>query len=69
MSINFDHTGGGDITLKAPPSGTVTLTLPTADGTNGQVLQTNGSGQLSFTTVSGGGGAVGFEQTFLLMGA
>lgn len=36
--------------LKAP--GTVstnyTLTLPTADGTNGQVLSTNGSGVLSF---------------------
>ena len=29
--------------------------FPTADGTNGQVLQTNGSGQLSFATVSGGG--------------
>ena len=27
-----------------------TFTLPTADGTNGQVIQTNGSGTLSFTT-------------------
>ena len=27
--------------------------LPTADGTNGQVLTTNGSGTLSFTTISG----------------
>jgi hypothetical protein len=32
------------------------LTYPTSDGTNGQVLTTNGSGTLSFTTVSGGGG-------------
>lgn len=32
-----------------------TFTLPTTDGTNGQVLTTNGSGTLSFTTVSGGG--------------
>jgi hypothetical protein len=32
----------------------VTWTLPSADGTNGQVLQTNGSGTLSFTTPSGG---------------
>ena len=31
-------------------------TLPTADGTNGQVLQTNGSGVLSFATAGGGGG-------------
>lgn len=32
------------------------FSLPTVDGTNGQVLTTNGSGTLSFTTVSGGGG-------------
>ncbi len=32
----------------------VTWTLPSADGTNGQVLQTNGSGTLSFTTPSAG---------------
>ena len=29
------------------------LTYPTSDGSNGQVMQTNGSGTLSFTTVSG----------------
>lgn len=33
----------------------LTLNLPTADGTNGQVLTTNGSGSLGFTTASGGG--------------
>jgi len=32
----------------------VTFTLPSADGTSGQVLQTNGSGVLSFTTPSSG---------------
>jgi hypothetical protein len=32
------------------------LTYPSSDGTNGQVLTTNGSGTLSFTTPSGGGG-------------
>ena len=32
------------------------LTYPSSDGTNGQVLTTNGQGTLSFTTVSGGGG-------------
>jgi hypothetical protein len=28
-------------------------TLPSADGTNGQVIQTNGTGTLSFTTITG----------------
>ena len=32
------------------------MTLPTTLGTNGQVLTTNGSSALSWTTVSGGGG-------------
>jgi hypothetical protein len=31
-------------------------TLPAADGTNGQVLSTNGAGVLSWATASGGGG-------------
>ena len=31
-----------------------TFTLPTTDGTNGQVIQTNGSGTLSFTTITSG---------------
>lgn len=37
----------------------ITFTLPTSDGTSGQVIQTDGSGALSFTTVSGGGGTPG----------
>ena len=45
-----------------------TFTLPVTDGTNGQVLTTNGSGTLTFTTVSGGGGSSGFEQMLMLMG-
>lgn len=32
-----------------------TFTLPTTDGTNGQVLSTNGSGTLSFTSAGGSG--------------
>ena len=32
------------------------LTYPTADGSSGQVITTDGSGTLSFSTVSGGGG-------------
>lgn len=42
------------VALQAPAtvSSNVTFTLPSADGTSGQVLQTNGSGALSFSTVS-----------------
>ena len=32
--------------------------LPSADGTAGQVMTTNGAGQATWTTVSGGGGAL-----------
>jgi len=37
------------------------FTLPTSDGSNGQVITTDGSGNLSFTTVSGGGGSTATE--------
>jgi hypothetical protein len=45
--------GTNYIGLKAPASvsADLTFTLPSADGTSGQVLQTNGSGVLSFATV------------------
>ena len=33
--------------------GTTAMTLPTTDGTNGQVLKTDGSGTLSWTAMSG----------------
>ena len=44
------------VALQAPATvaSNVTFTLPGADGTNGQVLGTNGSGVLSFSTPSGG---------------
>ena len=32
------------------------MLLPTSDGNNGQVLQTDGAGTLSFAESSGGGG-------------
>lgn len=46
--------GSNYVELQAPASvaSNITFTLPSADGTNGQVLQTNGSGALSFTTIS-----------------
>jgi hypothetical protein len=44
--------GSNKVTLKAPDSlaADLTLILPTADGTNGQILTTNGSGQLAFAS-------------------
>jgi hypothetical protein len=52
-----DTTGGEYIGLKAAGTvaSSVTFTLPSADGTSGQVLQTNGSAVLSFATPSAGG--------------
>lgn len=44
-------------------------TLPTTDGTSGQVLKTDGAGNLSWVTASGGGSTAGLETNFLLMGA
>jgi len=53
--IRFEDTSGGQyVGLQAP--GTVTtnvlFTLPGADGSAGQLMTTDGSGNLSFTTVS-----------------
>ena len=57
----YEDTDNGTnyVAFKAPDSiaSNVTWTLPSADGTNTQVLQTNGSGVLSFATVSGGASA------------
>ena len=64
MPIQFDNTNTGVATLKPASSGTITLTLPSADGTNGQAITTNGSGQLAFSTPSGGvTGFTGAEST------
>ena len=54
MSIKLKGTTAGSAVILAAPADTSptgtekTFTLPTADGTSGQVLQTNGSGALSF---------------------
>lgn len=48
----------GNITITPDGNGQIQLdgiNWPTADGTNNQVLQTDGAGNLSFTTVSSGG--------------
>jgi hypothetical protein len=46
----------------ATVSSNITWTLPAADGTNGQVLSTNGSGTLSWAS-GGGGGSPGGSNT------
>jgi len=43
----------------AAAAGSTTYTLPSADGTNNQVLATDGAGVLSWVTQSGGGGGGG----------
>ena len=64
--VQFNNAGALDGSANLVLNGTVTtatalvaggLTYPTADGTSGQVISTNGSGVLTFTTVSGGGGS------------
>ena len=48
--------GSNYVALKAPNSlaSNLTLTLPSADGSSGQVLTTDGSGTLSWSTPSSG---------------
>jgi len=52
--------GSHYVALKAADSiaSNLTLILPSADGTSGQVLQTNGSGVLSFAGVSASAGTI-----------
>jgi len=64
-SVRFNcEQNSHQVTLKSADHATwgvnssYSLELPVADGTSGQVLQTNGSGVLSFATVSGGGGSI-----------
>lgn len=53
-SLTLTSAGGANISLQAAAAatGTVTYKLPDADGTNGQVLKTNGAGQLSWVANS-----------------
>jgi hypothetical protein len=61
--------GVNTITLQAPSSiaSNLSLTLPTADGTNGQFLATNGSGQLAFQSQATGN-VITNTQTFTSSG-
>lgn len=57
----FDSDATNKVSIQTPATGTLTtnytLTLPADDGTANQVLTTNGTGTLSWTTPSGGGGS------------
>lgn len=54
-NIAFNGSVSGTINMVAPASVTTyTMTLPATAGSNGQVLTTNGSGTLSWTTAGGG---------------
>jgi hypothetical protein len=53
--LTFQATLGGAVNLAGPNTATTTtFTLPAADGTASQFLQTNGSGTLSFATPTAG---------------
>lgn len=50
-TLTFQATAGGAVNLVGPNiSSNLSLTLPSADGTAGQMLQTNGSGTVAFTS-------------------
>ena len=55
MSIKLQHSGGNSVSLNppssAPTSSEVAFKLPTSDGSAGQVLQTDGSGNLSWVSL------------------
>lgn len=51
--LTFQANLGGAVNLVGPnTANTVSFTLPSADGSNGQYLQTNGSGTLSFASIT-----------------
>ena len=57
-NLNFLHSGCNKVTLSAPasnPSSNVTFKLPQADGSAGQVLMTDGNGNLSWVSLPTGG--------------
>jgi hypothetical protein len=66
-AVRFADTDSSNyVAFKAPGtiSSNVTWTLPSADGTSGQVLSTDGSGTLSWATGGGGGGGTFATYTY-----
>lgn len=74
LDLNSDAAGSGadwKYTLARPSSGmtaAVVLTLPINDGSPNQVLASDGSGNLSFVTVSGGADQAKTDTTTLAFG-
>jgi hypothetical protein len=63
-TMTFEGSSSGSVTLRAPASGgAATLVLPSTNGTSGQVLSTDGSGNLSWASPSSGGGSGGSSGT------
>jgi hypothetical protein len=62
-NLRFDINHNGTVRFSIAPAGAITFnsafTFPTADGSAGQVLQTNGSGTVTWASVTGGGGVSG----------
>ena len=55
MTLRLNGSTSGYVEIDAPATaGSNTLVLPTGNGSNGQYLQTNGSGALSWATVAPG---------------
>jgi hypothetical protein len=54
--VKLNGSTSGYVELSAPATaGNNTLTLPTSNGTSGQVLRTDGSGNLSWVSTAGTG--------------
>tara|TARA_R100000008_G_scaffold58019_2_gene35952 strand:+ start:945 stop:1598 length:654 start_codon:yes stop_codon:yes gene_type:complete len=55
-SLKLKHSGGNSVSLNppssAPTSSDVAFKLPNADGSNGQYIKTDGSGNLAFASVT-----------------
>ena len=61
-TLQFKTGGSSALRMQITEAGVISFgnnaySFPTSDGSNGQVLQTDGSGNLTFATVSGGGNA------------
>ena len=57
-NLNFLHSGGNKVTRSAPasnPSSDVNFKLPQTDGSAGQVLKTDGNGNLSWVSLPASG--------------
>ena len=69
MAINFDHTATGNVTIKTTSTGTVTLTLPSSNGSIDYALISDGTGNLSFSANSTNIAVAAFGQANSAIGA